>query len=201
MKKNASLLRISLGLFAVLTLLCGLLYPAVVTGFAQGAFPHKANGSLIRVDGKVYGSALLGQRFTKPGYLWGRPTDVNVELFHDKQGRPLYYAQASNLSPASEKYGKLIAERVKQLRETNPERGDSPIPVDLVTGSASGLDPDISPAAAEYQVPRIAKARGISEEQVREVIASCTEGRFLGIFGEPRVNVLKVNLKLDGVLK
>lgn len=183
----------------VLTLVCGLVYPLVVTGISQIAFPKQANGSIIEVDGTAYGSELLAQDFTGAEYLHGRVMNVNAETFVDEEGNPLLFAGPTNLSPATEEFDALMAERVNKIREENPQMGDTPIPVDLVTSSGSGLDPDISPAGAEYQVKRIAQARGLSEQQVREVIAHHTQGRFLGIFGEPTVNVLKVNLELDGI--
>ena len=130
-------------------------YTCVVTGIAQLVFPHQANASIIEVDGKKYGSELLGQQFTGEGYMWGRIMNVDVATYTDKDGNALMYAVPSNLSPASEEYEALVAERVEKLRAANPEMGDTPIPVDLVTCSGSGLDPAISPAAAEYQVARI----------------------------------------------
>lgn len=191
----------ALMLFVILTLLCGLIYPSVVTAAAQLIFPDKANGSLIEINGRLYGSELLGQRFEGKRYLWGRVMELDLKTFKDEDGNPLMYAGPSNLSPASDRYAELIAERVKKLREAHPEHELEAVPVDLVTCSGSGLDPHISPAAAEFQVERIARERGMNEDKVREVIRSCTTGRFLGIFGEPCVNVLEVNLKLDGILK
>lgn len=184
----------------ILTLVCGLVYPLVVTGISQMAFPKQANGSMIEIDGVKYGSELLAQDFTGEQYLHGRVMNVNTETFADDEGEPLLFAGPTNLSPASEDFDALMAERVNKIREENPQMGDTPIPVDLVTGSGSGLDPGISPDGAEYQVKRIAKARNMEEQQVRDVIAKYTDGRFLGIFGEPTVNVLKVNLALDGLL-
>lgn len=188
-------------LFALLTVICGIIYTGLITGFAQAFFPQTANGSIIRVDGKTYGSALLGQRFTDDGHMWGRVMKLDLTTFHDKDGRPLFYAKPSNLSPASPEYGKLVAQRVERLRESDPEASLQTVPVDLVTGSGSGLDPEISPAAAEYQVARIARARGCTVGEVQKAIQASTKGRFLGIFGEPTVNVLEVNLRLDGILK
>ncbi len=127
--------------------------------------------------------------------------NLDVSTFAGENGEPLLYAAPSNLSPASEAYAALIAARVRRLRAANPDRTEAAIPVDLVTCSASGLDPHMSPAAAEYQVPRVAKASGRSEAEVRDIIASCAEGRFQGLFGEKAVNVLRVNLTLDGILK
>lgn len=184
----------------IFSIITGLLYTLVVMGLGQLLFPRQANGSLIEVDGKIYGSELLGQQFTDETHLWGRVMSYDTATFTDESGKPVAYAWASNLSPASPVYETLVAERVEKLRAANPERADDPVPVDLVTCSGSGLDPHISPAAAEYQVPRLAEATGKSVQEVRDVIAHYTEGRFLGVFGEPRVNVLKVNLALDGVL-
>lgn len=185
-------------IFAVVT---GILYTGVVTGLAQVLFPYQANGSIIEVDGKKYGCELLGQQYTDDGHMWGRIMNIDVSTYKDKDGKTLMYAVPSNISPASEEYEELVAERVEKLRAANPDMDDTAIPVDLVTCSGSGLDPAISPAAAEYQVARIAKARGIAEQQVRDIVEKCTTGRWLGIFGEETVNVLKVNLMLDGILQ
>lgn len=201
MKTFKSVLAKSAAIFLIFTVVCGVLYTGVVTGAAQLIFPHQANGSIIEVDGKKYGSELLGQQFTDDGHLWGRIMNIDVSTYTGKDGNPLMYAVPSNLSPASDEYEALVAERVQKLRASNPHMGDAPIPVDLVTCSGSGLDPHISPAAAEYQVPRIASARGIPEQEVRNAIRSCTKGRFLGLFGEETVNVLEVNLMLDGILQ
>lgn len=189
-------------IFVIFSIVCGLVYPGIVTGIAQVVFPHQANGSIIEVDGKKYGSELLGQQFTDDGHMWGRvmPT-IDVSTYTGEDGEVLMYAAPSNLTPASEEYQELIAERVEKLRAADPDMDETAVPVDLVTGSGSGLDPDVSPAAAQYQVSRIAKARGISEQEVQDVIQKCSSGRFLGVFGEETVNVLKVNLMLDGILK
>ncbi|MGI5855130.1 MAG: potassium-transporting ATPase subunit KdpC [Candidatus Merdivicinus sp.] len=200
MKVLKSILPKAALIFVIFTLLCGVAYTALVTGIAQVIFPKQANGSIIEAGGKKYGCELLGQQFTDDSHLWGRIMNIDVSTYRDSSGKILMYAAPSNLSPASEEYEALVAERVEKLRQSNPARADDPIPVDLVTCSGSGLDPDISPAAAEYQVPRIAAARGIPEEEVRDVITACTTGRFLGIFGEETVNVLKVNLMLEGIL-
>lgn len=189
------------GMLVLMMVLCGFAYTLLITGVGQLLFPHQANGSVIEVDGRTYGSELLGQEFTGPEYLWGRIMNIDVDSFTDGNGERVMYAWASNLSPASPEYEALVAERVAALRAANPAMGDAPIPVDLVTCSSSGLDPDISPAAAEYQAARIAAARGISETEVRAAIDAATSGRLLGVFGEPRVNVLKVNLILDGILE
>lgn len=186
MKRFWKALRPVLVCFIVMTVLCGLVYPGVVTAVAQAAFPSQANGSLITVtlkDGtkKTYGSALLAQEFTKPQYLIGRP------------------AGTTNLNPVGADEKKKVQERVDWWHAFDPSN-TADIPADLVTASGSGVDPDISPAAAEYQVARIAKVRGISEEAVRTVISRYTTGKFLGFWGEKAVNVLKVNLALDGLI-
>jgi K+-transporting ATPase ATPase C chain len=188
----------ALGVFALFTIVCGLGYTLVVTGVAQLAFPYQANGSLITVDGKVVGSELIGQNFDDEAHMWGRIQ--NVSIVEGEDGELMAYGTPSNLSPASEEYRQLIDARVKKIRSANPDADMDAVPVDLVTCSGSGLDPEISPDAAEYQVPRLAKATGKSEDEVRDIIAACTKGRFLGVFGEPTVNVLKVNLMLDGAL-
>lgn len=188
----------ALGVFALFTIVCGLGYTLVVTGVVQLAFPYQANGSLITVDGKVVGSELIGQNFDDEAHMWGRIQ--NVSIVEGEDGELMAYGAPSNLSPASEEYRQLIDARVKKIRAANPDADMDAVPVDLVTCSGSGLDPEISPDAAEYQVPRLAKATGKSEGEVHEIIAQCTKGRFLGVFGEPTVNVLKVNLMLDGAL-
>lgn len=187
-------------IFVVFTLVCGVLYTGAVTGLAQVLFPKQANGSIIEVDGKKYGCELLGQQYTDDGHMWGRIMNIDVSTYTDENGKALMYAVPSNLSPVSEEYGALVEERVQRLRAANPNMDETAIPVDLVTCSGSGLDPHISPTAAKYQVARIASVRGISENQVNYIIDKCTEGRFLGIFGEKTVNVLKVNLMLDGII-
>lgn len=191
----------ALGLIIILTLVCGVLYPSVITGISQLLFKDKANGSIIEVDGKKYGSTLLAQEFTGDQYLWGRIMNIDTKTFTDKDGNKLMYAQPSNISPASKEYEVLIANRVDKIKAANPGKEDQPIPVDLVTCSGSGLDPHISTKAAEYQVERIAKSRGISTKQVEEIVLKYTQGKFVGVFGEETVNVLQVNLALDGILK
>ena len=188
----------ALGVFALFTIVCGLGYTLVVTGIAQVAFPYQANGSLIKVDDKIVGSELIGQNFEDEDHMWGRIQ--NVSVVEDENGELMAYSAPSNLSPASEEYQELVDAHVEKIRAANPDADMDAVPVDLVTCSGSGLDPEISPDAAEYQVPRLAKATGKSEDEVRDVIAKCSKGRFLGVFGEPTVNVLKVNLMLDGVL-
>lgn len=172
--------------FGVMMILCGILYTAAVTGIAQLLFPYQANGSVITVtlsDGtqKEYGSELIAQEFTKPEYLIGRPMGT------------------TNLSPVGEEQEKLVQERMDWLHSIDPENTKE-IPVDLVTASGSGVDPNITPEAAAYQVARIAKERDMTEDEVMDIIQKYTTGRFLGFWGEPAVNVLKVNLALDGLL-
>jgi K+-transporting ATPase ATPase C chain len=189
----ARTLRTAVLLLVIMTVLTGVAYPLVVTGIAQVAFNDKANGSLIERDGVVIGSELIGQNFFgSAGYFWGRPSAAG-------EGYDANLSSGSNLGPTNPALFERIDETIAALRAAHPERGDASIPVDLVTASASGLDPHISPAAAEYQVARIARERGISEAQVRELVDDATEGRSLGVFGEAGVNVLKLNLKLDEV--
>lgn len=188
-------------IFIIFTLLCGAAYTGVVTGLSQLLFSRQANGSIIEVDGVKYGSALMGQQFTDDGRLWGRIMNLDLSTYTDKNGETLLYSVPSNLSPAGEKYREIVARRVERIRAANPRMARTPIPVDLVTASGSGLDPHISPAAAKYQADRIAEARGISKEQVLDIIQSCTDGKFLGIFGQETVNVLEANLMLEGILK
>ena len=201
MKEIKSILLKALIIFLIFTFVCGFLYTGLVTGIAQLLFPDKANGSIIEVDGKKYGCELLGQQYTDDAHMWGRIMNIDVSTYKDESGHTLMYAAPSNLSPASEEYEALVAERVEKLRAANPDMDETAIPVDLVTCSGSGLDPHISPAAAEYQVARIAKANDMTEDEVQAIIEKCTDGRFLGLFGEETVNVLKVNLMLDGILE
>lgn len=201
MKTLKNILPKALIIFLIFTVICGVAYTGVVTGIAQIIFPDKANGSIIEIDGKKYGCELLGQQYTDEEHMWGRIMNIDVSTYKDENGKILMYAVPSNLSPASEKFKTLVAERVEMLRTSNPDMDETAIPVELVTCSGSGLDPHISPAAAEYQVSRIAKANHITKDEVRRIIKKCTDGRFLGIFGEETVNVLKVNLMLDGILK
>lgn len=191
----------ALAFVLVLTLLCGVVYPLVTTGLAQALFHKQANGDLIVIDGVNYGSEHIGQQFTQMNHLWGRPMRIDTESFADADGNPLAYSWASNKSPASDEQDAVYAERVAAIRAAHPEMGDAPVPVELITESGSGLDPEISPEAAEYQVKRIAANTDWTEDEVREIIERYTTGRLFGIFGEPRVNVLKVNLALDGILK
>ena len=188
-------------IFVIFAILTGLVYTGVLTGIGQLIFPNQANGSIIEIDGKKYGSALLGQQYTDDAHMWGRIMNIDVGTYTDKDGNPVLYAGPSNKTPAGEELEALVAERVEKLRAANPDMGDTAIPVDLVTCSGSGLDPHISPAAAEYQVARLAKANDRTEDEIRDIIKTCTDGKFLGVFGEETVNVLEFNLRLDGILK
>ncbi len=174
------------------TVITGIVYPLAVTGIAQAIFPSRANGSLIVVNGKAAGSALIGQHFIDPKYFWGRPSAT----------APMPYnagaSSGSNLGPTNPALIEAVATRIKTLREADPDQRN-PVPIDLVTASGSGLDPHISPAAAEYQINRVAEARKLNPESVRKLVARHTEGRQLGLFGELRVNVLELNLALDGL--
>ena len=195
-----SQVRPALVLLVLMTVLTGLVYPLAVTGIASVLFPYQAGGSLIEKDGKVIGSALIGQNFTEPKYFHGRPSaTTDTDPNDPSKTVPVPYNAAnsgeSNAGPTS----KALIERVKADVETAAKDGNGRVPVDLVTTSASGLDPHITPAAAEFQVARVAGARNLSVERVRDLVAQATEGRFLGVFGEPRVNVLKLNLTLDAL--
>jgi K+-transporting ATPase ATPase C chain len=193
-------LRPAIVLTLLLTILLGFIYPGVVTGLAQLIFPYQANGSLIRAsNGQIIGSELIGQYWTLPKYFHGRPSaTVNPQT-----GTPEPYAannsSASNAGPTSASYIQTVQQRVAELKKENPNAPPGPVPVDLVTASGSGLDPDISIAGALYQAPRVAQARGLSLAQVQQLIYSHETGRFLGIFGEPYVNVLDLNLALDAL--
>lgn len=201
MKVFGEVLKKSILLVIIFTVLCGFAYPIAITGVGQFAFKKQANGSIIEIDGKKYGSELLGQQFTGDMYMWGRIMNIDTTTFTDEEGNVLMYAVPSNLSPASETYEALIAERVAKIRAAHPDADMERVPVDLVTCSGSGLDPHISLAAANYQIERLAKARDIEEQVVEEAIIQATQKGFLGMFGETTVNVLKVNLILDGILK
>jgi K+-transporting ATPase ATPase C chain len=188
-------------LMVLMTVICGLVYPLTITGLSQVFFKSKANGSMIEIEGKQYGSELLAQSFTGEEYLWGRAMNINAELFVKEDGVPLFYGTPSNLSVTSKEYEMLVQARAKKLQSANPEANNSKVPVDLVTSSGSGLDPHISYAAAQYQVERIAAKRNLTKDEVQGLIDKYTTNQFAGIFGEKVVNVLQVNLALDGILK
>ncbi|MDD2722989.1 MAG: potassium-transporting ATPase subunit KdpC [Methylovulum sp.] len=178
-------------LFAILTVLTGVIYPAIVTGLAQLLFPNQANGSLMTDSGgKTIGSSLIGQAFSDPGHFWGRPSATGP--FPYNAGA----SSGSNLGPTNPALADAVKARIATLQAADPEN-KNPVPVDLITASGSGLDPHISPAAADYQINRVAKARKINPEKLRELVQNHTEARQWGVFGEPRVNVLALNLALD----
>ena len=184
MKKN---LWISIRMTLVTTVILGLGYPLAVTALAQFLFPNRANGQIIERDGKLVGSRIIGQPFSSARYFYPRPSEAG-------DGYDPLSSGSANLGPTNRQLVERVHEEVRKREEEHP---GEPVPVDLVTASGSGLDPDITPAAAEFQVRRVARARGISEEQVRKLVAAHTRGRDFGIFGEPRVNVLELNLDLD----
>jgi len=186
MKKN---LVIAIWFTLVTTVMFGILYPLAVTGLAQVLFPARANGQLIEKNGKLVGSRIIGQTFTEPGYFHSRPSNAGT-------GYDATASSGSNLGPTN----KTLIDRVKtDVQSAQAENPSTPVPVDLVTASGSGLDPEISPAAAEFQVPRVARVRAMKEEDVRTLIQKHTKGRDMGFLGEPRVNVLELNLDLDSV--
>lgn len=187
-------LRPALVSLIALTFLTGILYPLLVTGIAQVLFPWQANGSLILIDGKPVGSSLIGQPFDAPKYFWGRSSATSPVPYNAGA------SSGSNLGPTSDALIQAVLARIDALKTADPDN-PLPIPVDLVTASASGLDPHISPAAAEYQIRRIARVRGLDEMVVRRLVSHHTEGRQLGVLGEPRVNVLMLNLALDRHVK
>ena len=185
-------IRASIIMLVILTVITGLIYPLAVTGLAQVLFPQQANGSLIMKNGQPIGSTLIGQPFDDPKYFWGRLSATGPVPYNAAA------SSGSNLGPTNPALITEVQGRIDALKAADPAN-TQPIPVDLVTSSGSGLDPNISPAAADYQVARVAKARGLDESVVRQLVAQHTVGRDLGILGEPRVNVLELNLALDGL--
>jgi|ERR1700674_1936894 potassium-transporting ATPase KdpC subunit len=177
-------------IFLVLTLITGVLYPLIVTGIAKVVFPSQAAGSLIQEDGKVVGSSLIGQPFSDPKYFWSRPSATSPQPYNAAS------SSGSNQGPTNPALSDAVKGRIEALHAADPAN-NAPVPTDLVTASGSGLDPHVSPAAAEYQVARVARIRALPVDKVRELVARYTEGRQLGMLGEPRVNVLLLNLALD----
>jgi K+-transporting ATPase ATPase C chain len=173
------------------TVLCGAAYPLLMTGFAQAVFPGKANGSIVEVDGEAVGSALVGQNFSGPEYFHSRPSAAGAD------GYDAGASSGSNLGPSSQALVDRVTESLATIREENDLNDDAAIPVDAVTASGSGLDPHVSPAYAELQIPRVAAERGMTEDEVRELVKEHTNGSTLFVMGEPRVNVLMLNLALD----
>lgn len=187
-----TLLRPALLLLVLLTVLTGVIYPLTVTGLAQAMFPRQANGSLLERDGKPIGSSLIGQNFTAPEYFWGRPSATTPQAYDGTA------SGGSNLGPTNPALTEAAKQRIAVLRAADPGNA-APVPVDLVTASGSGLDPDISPAAVRYQLARVARARGLSPAEVQALVVRHTRGRQFGVLGEPRVNVLELNLALDAL--
>ena len=186
------LIRNAVSMLLVMTVITGIAYPLLATGVAQMLFPHQANGSLIDRNGKPIGSELIGQYFDDPKYFWGRPSATTPQPYNGTA------SNGSNLGPSNPALRDAVQQRIDALRKADPGNA-APVPVDLVTASASGLDPQISPAAAQYQVARVARMRHVRVGQVQALVATFTEGRQLGLLGEPQVNVLRLNLALDGL--
>ena len=186
------LLRKSIMMLLVMTVITGIAYPLLVTGLSQLIFPSQANGSLIARNGQPIGSTLIGQSFTEPKYFWGRPSATSPQANNGMS------SGGSNLGPTNPALTDAVKQRIAALQAADPGN-HAPVPVDLVTSSGSGLDPEISPAAAQYQLARVARVRGLDEAQVRLLVEQATSGRQLGLLGEPRVNVLQLNLALDGL--
>lgn len=189
---------------ALATFFCGVVYTGIITLIAQIFFKSKADGSIIKMDGIKYGSVLAGQYFTGNRYMWGRFNTIEnaPAKFIDSKGKQAFYSGFSNnISPAGIKYEKFIKQRVKRIKAAHPEKSGEPVPVELVTSSGSGLDPNISYKAAIYQIERIAKSRRLSTDEVKKIVDKCAYNKVFGLSSEKIVNVLKVNLYLDGILK
>ncbi len=190
----STIIRPAIVMFAALTVICGVVYPYAVTGIGQVAFADQANGSMVENGGKVIGSSLIGQSFTSPQYFWGRPS-ATTPMANNGAG-----SGGSNLGPTNPALLDAVKGRIGALKAADPENR-LPVPVDLVTASGSGLDPEISIAAARYQAPRVARARGVSPEQVQDIVTHYQQQPLAGFFGEPRVNVLALNMALDALPK
>lgn len=186
------MLRNAAMLLLLMTVITGIAYPLLVTGLAQVIFPAQANGSLVLRAGRPVGSTLIGQAFTDPKYFWGRPSATTPQPYNGAS------SNGSNLGPANPALTEAVKQRIAALRTADPGNA-ARVPVDLVTASGSGLDPEISPAAAQYQLARVARARGLPVSEVQALVARCTRGRQFGLLGEPRVNVLELNLALDAL--
>jgi K+-transporting ATPase ATPase C chain len=193
-----SQLRPAFLMLLLLTVITGVIYPLAVTGIAQVVFPRQANGSLITIDGKAYGSELIGQQFDDPKYFWGRLSATGAFAYNAFNAETLTGSSGSNYGPLNPAMLDMVQARVDALKAADPDN-TAPIPVDLVTASGSGLDPHISVAAALYQVHRVAAARGLSEAEIESRVEEYTQGRMFGFLGEPRVNILLLNLALDGL--
>jgi K+-transporting ATPase ATPase C chain len=187
---SQTLIRPAVTLFVVMTVITGLVYPLLITGIAQAAFPKQANGSVIVKNDTAIGSSLIGQSFSDPKYFWGRPSATSPQPYNG------IASSGSNQGPLNPALIDAVKARVEALRAADPEN-ESPVPVDLVTASASGLDPHISVAAANYQVARVARVRSLTVQAVQDIVKAHSEGRLLGVLGEPRVNVLSLNMALD----
>lgn len=204
------MLQKSLRLTISLMIICGIIYPLFITGVGQIIFPKQANGSIITTNGKAVGSELIGQNFTDPRFFRGRVSSVNYNTYttadtkSDKSGKAAYSGVSSgsqNLAPSNKSLKERVQKDINDFLKTHPDVKKEDIPTDLLTSSGSGLDPDISPKAAEIQIPSVSKATGISKGELQQIVDKYTEGRTFGIFGEPRVNVLKVNIEIAAILK
>lgn len=193
-------LRPALVILLAMTIITGVIYPLTITGIAQVVFPHQANGSLIIQNGKAVGSELIGQQFDDPRYFWGRLSATGDFPYNAYNAQTLTASSGSNYGPMNPALLKAVQARIDMLKKADPGN-TAPIPVDLVTASGSGLDPNISVAAAQYQAPRVARLRGLTLAQVQQLVAQYTQGRQLGFLGEPRVNVLELNLALDRLIR